>query len=131
SGVAEMDKVVQQNASNSEETAAAAEELTAQAGELEEIVIRMRKLVNGNKEAVQGNGSAPGQRAGLKEKSAARGNNNGKTAVKKRLGPRHQKSPQPAGPGPGMTQRPKKEQAPAQKKPEEVIPLDEDDFKDF
>ncbi|MCF8028983.1 MAG: methyl-accepting chemotaxis protein [Desulfobacteraceae bacterium] len=49
-GVSEMDKVVQQNASNSEQTAAAAEELTAQAGELEKVVIRLQNLIYGNAE---------------------------------------------------------------------------------
>jgi methyl-accepting chemotaxis protein len=50
SAVFEMDKVVQQNASNSEETAAAAEELTAQASELGDIVVNLRRLVTGSVE---------------------------------------------------------------------------------
>jgi methyl-accepting chemotaxis protein len=44
--VSQMDKVTQNNASNSEETAAAAEELTAQATALQEAIVELRSLVD-------------------------------------------------------------------------------------
>ncbi|MCF8037881.1 MAG: Cache 3/Cache 2 fusion domain-containing protein [Desulfohalobiaceae bacterium] len=131
SGVAEMDKVVQQNASNSEETAAAAEELTAQAGELEEIVIRMRKLVNGNKEAVQGNGSKPGRTARLEQKTAAGSALNRNAPPSAPRTPGKNKTGQHPGSPSKTHHKAKTGQPSSQKKPEEVIPLDEDDFKNF
>jgi hypothetical protein len=47
--VSQMDKITQNNASNSEETAAAAEELTAQAASLQEAVVDLRSLVDNEK----------------------------------------------------------------------------------
>jgi len=46
--VNEMDKVVQQNASDSEETASAAEELSSQAEEMDKVVRELSTIVQGN-----------------------------------------------------------------------------------
>jgi len=46
-GVSEMDKVVQQNAANSEESASAAQELSSQAAELEQMVAQLQAVVGG------------------------------------------------------------------------------------
>jgi len=46
--VAEMDKVVQQNASSSEETAAASEQLSAQAEQMKAFVVDLAAVVRGN-----------------------------------------------------------------------------------
>ena len=46
--VSEMDKVVQQNAADSEESASAAEELSAQASEMERMVAALEAVVGGN-----------------------------------------------------------------------------------
>ena len=48
-GVAEMDKVTQQNAANSEESASAAEELNAQAEMMKQMVGELRDLVGDNR----------------------------------------------------------------------------------
>jgi methyl-accepting chemotaxis protein len=55
--VADMDRVVQQNAANAEESAAASEELNAQAEQMKAYVGEMRTLVAGN--AAQATGAAP------------------------------------------------------------------------
>jgi len=58
--VSEMDKVVQQNAADSEESASAAEELSAQATEMERMVNELKLLVAGRKKAlVQGSPQPP------------------------------------------------------------------------
>ncbi len=49
--VSEMDKVVQQNAADSEESASAAEELSAQASEMEKMVAELKAMVEGQKKA--------------------------------------------------------------------------------
>ena len=46
--VAEMDKIVQQNAANAEESASASQEMTSQANQLSGIVFELASLVNGN-----------------------------------------------------------------------------------
>jgi methyl-accepting chemotaxis protein len=46
--VAQMDRLTQQNASNSEESASASEELSAQARELNDMVLLLRRVANGN-----------------------------------------------------------------------------------
>ncbi len=51
--VSQMDKITQNNASNSEETAAAAEELTAQATALQEAIVDLRSLVDNKKPGTQ------------------------------------------------------------------------------
>jgi methyl-accepting chemotaxis protein len=51
--VSQMDKITQNNASNSEETAAAAEELTAQATSLQEAIVDLRGLVDNEKSATK------------------------------------------------------------------------------
>lgn len=48
--VAQMDKVTQSNAANSEETASASEELSAQAEELQNTINVLRKMIYGEKE---------------------------------------------------------------------------------
>ncbi|HBQ59069.1 MAG TPA: chemotaxis protein, partial [Balneolaceae bacterium] len=45
--MAEMDQVVQGNASTSEESASAAEELSAQANDLKQVVMELSALVGG------------------------------------------------------------------------------------
>jgi methyl-accepting chemotaxis protein len=54
--VAEMDKVVQQNAANAEESASASEELSAQAEQVKGVVGELVALVGGNHQG--GNGQA-------------------------------------------------------------------------
>jgi len=101
--VTEMDKVTQQNAANAEESASASEELNGQAEEMRSYVNDLVALVGGK----------AGQATTTDAPSARR------------------KAPAVKRPAPGKA---KALAAPARKKvprPEDVIPLDEDDFKDF
>ena len=154
SGVSEMDKVVQQNASSSEETAAAAEELTSQASELKGIVNRLNGLIHGGNGgdgtagSLGGNSREPaaggdsgqdydrpqnrqrqplqnsgGSRDGAHSLRAASGSNGGSEGARKGGG-------RQAGTRQGGGQRQAGRQQ-SQQDPESVIPLDEDDFRDF
>ena len=101
--ITEMDKVVQQNAANAEESASASEEMSAQAEQLKEYVEDLVRLVKGS---------------GSQSASIA-----GRTHIKAIAS-----SPNPI-PGP-------RKQVPAQAsfkevRPDQVIPLDDDDFTDF
>ncbi|MFW5902241.1 MAG: methyl-accepting chemotaxis protein, partial [Thermodesulfobacteriota bacterium] len=136
SGVSEMDKVVQQNASSSEETAAAAEELTSQAGELKGIVNRLNALIHGD------NGSSGSNGGTGREVAHAGGSGRDHRSPQ----PRHQQARYQNGNGDsgrsrrrssgqnGTAQQASGRQAGgehSQQDPESVIPLDEDDFRDF
>ncbi|OPY87085.1 MAG: Methyl-accepting chemotaxis protein III [Smithella sp. PtaU1.Bin162] len=112
--VVEMDKVVQQSAANAEESASAAEEMNAQAEQMKDYVSKLVTVVEGNKNALpqsssyQNNrrpsktpGTAALQRTGVE--SGKKLLTTGKNAVKK-----------------GKAVR-----------PDQVIPLEKDDFKDF
>ena len=59
--MAEMDKVIQQNASNAEESAAASEEMNAQATDMKGIVGQLMALVGGS---ANGNGNGKSLKAG-------------------------------------------------------------------
>ncbi|NCC52042.1 MAG: methyl-accepting chemotaxis protein [Spartobacteria bacterium] len=98
--VAEMDKVVQRNAANAEESASASEELSSQAQELNSMVVDLTTLVGG------------GQSTALVQR--------------RQLGPatRHKQITHHTPP-------PQKKKTAGKAKPEEVIPLDDDDFSEF
>ena len=111
-GVAEMDKVVQQNAANAEESASASEELSSQAEELKIMVGDLMAIVGGN--ATQ-----------AEEKSA-------RSAVRTRapLAAPHAPAAHPAVGKAAPKQLASK--APAKvAHPEEVIPLDDDELSKF
>ncbi len=112
-GVAEMDKVVQQNAANAEESASASEELSSQAQELNAMVEELLAMVGGAQAkpqfgAVRRPAASGGQRSAahhaLPHKSAAQ-----KPAAKK----------------------PVRQISAKVSNPEEVIPLDDDDLSQF
>jgi methyl-accepting chemotaxis protein len=102
--VSEMDKITQQNAATAEESASASEELNAQATQMKSIVDRLVVIVGGSKGA---DASAP-----------------------PKLGP-------PESPGRQLSAAKKtgsavQRERSGEVRPEQVIPLDdEDDFKDF
>jgi methyl-accepting chemotaxis protein len=102
-----MDKVTQQTAANAEESASASEQLTAQAEQ-------MRVYVGDLAVAIGGNG-APREES---RPPAVPVGGKAKAALHKAL------APTPTG---------KKPASPARKqpRPEQVIPLEEGDFKDF
>ncbi len=112
-GVAEMDKVVQQNAANAEESASASEELSSQAQELKNMVEDLMEMVGGGTRQM-------GQRAATRP-------------VVKHLAAAHTPiahMPRPAA----QKASPKQLAGKAQAKvahPEEVIPLDDDELSKF
>ncbi|MBW2603445.1 MAG: Cache 3/Cache 2 fusion domain-containing protein [Deltaproteobacteria bacterium] len=107
--VAEMDKVVQQNAANAEESASASEEMNAQAEQMKGIVEDLFMLIEGSK-----NGAASVLHTGVKAPKSIKGRllSASKTGVKtksKKLAVYHAK----------------------EVRPEQVIPLNDEDFKNF
>ena len=110
--IAEMDRVVQQNAANSEESAAASEELNAQAEQLKEFVQQLVAIVGGN---ANGNGIA-------KPKS-----------LRSRLtaGPVRKALASPLKKTKALALATQAGQPGKEVRPEQVIPLDDGDFKEF
>jgi methyl-accepting chemotaxis protein len=107
-GVAEMDKVVQQNAADAEESASAAEELSSQASEMERMVAEL--------EAMVGSSGRKGTSA-ARPATASRGSNGGQS---------HDRyMQQSSGQRKKLTTKARKQSY------DQVIPLDEDEFKDF
>ncbi|MBI9084459.1 MAG: Cache 3/Cache 2 fusion domain-containing protein [Desulfobacterales bacterium] len=103
--VTEMDKVTQQNAANAEESASAAEEMNAQAEQMSAMVNDLMVVVGGT-EGQQSSGGRPSQPAtrrssGLQKPAAGRSPKALASVKAKEV------------------------------KPEQVIPLDDDDFADF
>jgi methyl-accepting chemotaxis protein len=110
--VAEMDSVTQKNAANAEESAAAAEEMNSQAARMKVFVGELAALIGG-----QRNGSGAAVTAGSLP-----------PAKRKEATPR---SGEPeAGPGRGM-KAPAAPQRPKELRPDQVIPLDDNDLKNF
>jgi methyl-accepting chemotaxis protein len=112
--VSEMDKVVQQNAADSEESASAAEELSSQATEMEHMVTALKGIVDGK------NGGHPeAEDRNLTPKMPPRntGRRNDEHTARQAF-PAH--PPQQAK---GRTR--------GKQSPDQVIPLDDDEFKDF
>ena len=118
-GVAEMDKVVQQNAADSEESASAAEELSSQATEMERMVAELEAMVGTAAGHGNGNGNGAGrqkrQSAGYVPPGNGRGNGRDQT-LRKPVVSQKQISSQKRNAGRSYDQ---------------VIPLDDDEFKDF
>lgn len=103
--VAEMDKVVQQNAANAEESASASEEMSAQSHQMKGFVQELVLLVGGGK-----NGAKVVKREGVKAPG---------DSTRQVLSAGETKTTVPA------TYKAKKIS------PEQVIPLDDEDFRDF
>jgi methyl-accepting chemotaxis protein len=118
--VAEMDKVVQQNAANAEESASASEELSGQAEDLNGMVGELTSIVTGtDAQAVVSAARQIGAKSTKHLAANTAGSPHLKDNVHKML---H------AGPAKST-----KAKAPAAKaaKPDEVIPLDDDELKGF
>jgi methyl-accepting chemotaxis protein len=114
----EMDKVVQQNAADSEESASAAEQLSAQAEEMEKIVAELAAMVGGGR---NGNGNGNGN----KRRITALGFDDAKT---KQI---HYGKPAQERKKTLAKLSSTKMQIHNQPKAHQVIPLDENEFKDF
>jgi len=109
--VTQMDHLTQSNAANAEETASAAEEMNGQAKHMRQFVDDLSALVTGQAGDALPDRSAPRSRPAAPPRPAAKAQS---PALK----------PAPA--------RQARLEAPAKaKRPEEVIPLDDGDFKDF
>ncbi|MFO7860401.1 MAG: methyl-accepting chemotaxis protein [Desulfosalsimonas sp.] len=109
--VSEMDKVVQQNAADSEESASAAEELSSQATEMEKMVAELEAVVAGS-------AAGGGHRSDYSQPSTAR------------VRPKKQSSHQPENRQ--QKQTPKKLAGKHRSNDaDQVIPLDDNDFKEF
>ncbi len=111
--ISEMDKVVQQNAASAEESASAAEELNAQAEQMQTMVEELLALVGRRGGGVETERSPAGE---IRAKRAPSAPKRQDPAPAKRPGngkARHDRMTLPTD------------------RPEEVIPFDEGDFKDF
>jgi len=105
--VSEMDKVTQQNAANAEEASSSSEEMFSQAGYLKEMVARLIGLVGGSAGKHTGDASPAAQQPSAK--------------IKRKL-----RSPQMGADYNEMAVAKKNEV-----NPEQIIALEDDDFKDF
>jgi len=105
--VAEMDKVTQQNAANAEESASASEELSAQAEQMMGVVAELSALVGENSDKV----SSKQYGVSRQKNAISKKINTGIPAVRKI--------------------KPAEISQEAEVKPDQVIPLDEKDFKGF
>ncbi len=107
--VAEMNRVTQQTATNAEESASASEELSAQSDQMRDYVGQLTTIVGG---AVQGNGPGRTQTTrNFLQSGLARVRSIKAPEKEKKLLAHHQKAQ-------GVN-------------PKQVIPLEEEDFKDF
>ncbi len=107
--VVEMDKVIQQNAANAEESASASEELSAQAQEMHSVVVGLKALVFGGETDAQAHTAARVRKPAVK------------AVAKKEMA-------RPAGHA--MTKQLQTVDK-RQVDPKRVIPLDDSDFQDF
>jgi len=107
--VTEMDKVTQQNAASAEESASAAEELSAQAGQMKKIAVDLQSLVGGEANSYSGG-----------ESTAA--SKQPKDILAKVLSLKSYTGRGTVGSAAGTAKR---------ARPNDVIPLDAGDFKNF
>ncbi|PLX50719.1 MAG: hypothetical protein C0613_03570 [Desulfobulbaceae bacterium] len=117
--MSEIDQVTQQTAANSEEAASASEELSSQAEYLEDYVHELVVLIQGHTNGLdQGHGQLDQQE---RHHPVASEKNKGKTAL-----------PSPAAPKREVAEKAEKpKKAKPEKKAEEVIPFDDEEFEDF
>lgn len=114
--VAEMDKIVQQNAASAEESASASEEMNAQAEQMKASVNDLVLVIQGGKNHSGGAKKDRGERK-------RRGKEQKKVAAGAR--PKYQVAPI------GKDHRIPEEGRTKQVSPEQVIPMEEEDFRDF
>jgi methyl-accepting chemotaxis protein len=109
--VGEMDKVVQQNAANAEESASASEEMNAQAAQMKDFVRALIKVVEGN----NGNDTVQAQSVALPAGRKSPGEKNGFAFIKPHAAAIDRKASKNHKANGSLTP-----------KPEMLIPLDED-----
>ncbi len=116
--VANMDKVVQGNATNAEESASAAEQMKNQADQMRGLVEELKNMVGGNGHKLAGGAILPASsESSVTRKFVVQG-----LPVRKGL-----RSTQPQGGIQGSGLHPGSREI----RPEQVIPLDEGEFEDF
>ncbi len=120
--VSQMDKVTQGNAANAEESASASEELTAQAKELTEAVRILKSIVIGNGRHAS-NGREPKYRFGSLPDDV------GVAAAARE--PERAPSMPAMPPAPGPERKASVSPGARVVRPEEVIPLDDSELRDF
>jgi methyl-accepting chemotaxis protein len=118
--VAQMDRVTQSNASNAEESASASEELSAQARELNEMVSVLTQIVRGAGAQVESVASAASGRGMAAHSAQAKTDTHEVAQLVHSLLKHEERAKQQRVASGGRTMR-----------PEEVIPLDEDELRDF
>jgi len=111
--VTEMDKVTQQNAANAEESASASEELSAQSQQMMDYVNQLTAIVGGKETTYHA--SRPVRSGHLALGSSSRKQKLPRPVAKKSFGSSH----------------PQVSSSAREIRPEQVIPLDDDDFSDF
>jgi methyl-accepting chemotaxis protein len=124
--VAEMDKITQSNAANAEEIASASEELSAQAIELMSIVGTLVTLVRGSKGIDGFGGEETVAAAAPQERKFAR-----RAEVPELIRPARKAAKRPVAVRSKEGQRSLAEGVKKEVKPEEVIPFDDDELKEF
>jgi methyl-accepting chemotaxis protein len=134
--VSEMDKLTQANAANAEESASASEQLNSQSEELKDMVMVLRNIVghNGSRRAKalgdgDGRGVPPSRRPTLPSKKpeyAHRLVDDGKEKAARRRSEIEAESESSRKNVAGKTSR-----APKLVRPDQVIPLDDEELKDF
>jgi methyl-accepting chemotaxis protein len=119
--VAEMDKVIQQNAANAEESASASEEMNAQAEQMKSFAQaeQMKSFVGDLMALVGGNGGSKVRSKEYGVGSMGKGAGSAVGAIRKAITPSAKKSKALAVP------------KTREVRPDEVIPMDDGDFKDF
>ncbi len=116
--VVQIDRVTQQNAANAEESASASEELSSQAQEMKGYVAELLTLVKGR------NGKAA-KEAGVSRPAGAQKSPAEKQQIRALAAPVHQQEA-------AASQKQERSAGQAGRtKPEDVIPMDDDDFEDF
>ncbi|MEQ8160088.1 MAG: methyl-accepting chemotaxis protein, partial [Smithellaceae bacterium] len=104
--VAEMDKVTQQTAANAEESASASEEMNAQAEQMKQVSVALANIIGGSSSGIENSQSFP-----MKKKVRA--------ALSTVTG------------GKGTTRNAIPYKKSGKVNPEQIIPMDDGDFKDF
>lgn len=133
--MAEMDRVVQQNASSSEESASAAEELSSQATELRQVVNELVTIVGGNGKNTQ-NGRKPRSLAAGVQRLSGKIKSAPKNGYRNGASPRrsHENGYQPSNGhrnGNGYKNGYKGKNGDANGSASKLIPLDDSELSDF
>ena len=104
--VAEMDKVTQQTAANAEESASASEEMNAQAEQMKQVSVALANIIGGSSSGIENSQSFPMKKKVRAALSAVTG-------------------------GKGTTRNAIPYKKSGKVNPEQIIPMDDGDFKDF